>query len=173
MAVKRNSSEDDFRHRFKRDCPSVAHSAEEIIRWARDRGLRRIPRAGEKHDTLLAHLILGVGEHKIFTLETNGSVWILFEQLGARFPSTDAQKKREFFEELRRRLGELPGRRVGIKPSADKASWSLQSLDLPAFLAILSVLFTHFGSLEVDSWARSRLLSARWWLTRACSRRAG
>ena len=157
MAVKRNSSEDDFRHRFKRDCPSVAHSAEEIIRWARDRGLRRIPRAGEKHDTLLAHLILGVGEHKIFTLETNGSVWILFEQLGARFPSTDAQKKREFFEGLRRRLGELPGRRVGIKPSADKASWSLQSLDLPAFLAILDWVLTELRQHDDDTRARRRL----------------
>ena len=137
MVVKRNSSEGDFQNRFNRDRPDVARKAEEIIQWARDRQLRRTPRAGEKHDTLLAHLVLGVTDHKIFTLETNGAVWILFNQLAARFPSTDAQKKDAFFQELRGRLRQLSGRRSDIQPDADKASWNLQDLDVPGFLGIL------------------------------------
>jgi hypothetical protein len=150
VAVKRNSSEGDFQERFNRDRPDVASKAEEIIRWARERQLRRIPRAGEKHDTLLAHLILGVTEHKIFTLETNGAVWVLFKQLGARFPSTDAQKKEAFFNELRHRLRQLPGRRADIKSDADKASWNLQEIDLQGFLGILDWLLSELRRHDQD-----------------------
>ncbi len=137
MAVERNSTEEAFRVRYEQDSPEAARTARKLMQWGRDHDLRLRPRAGETHDTLLGFLELGAHEHKIFALETNGRVWILFSELLRRFPSTDADEKAAFLATLRKRLEMVPGGRAAPGSQGGKASWVLGETDLPAFLAVL------------------------------------
>ena len=137
MAVERNSTEEAFRARYEHDSPDAARAARKLVQWARDRGLRLRPRAGETHDTLLCLLDLGANEYKIFTLETNGLVWVLFSELTRRFPSTDADEKAAFLATLREKLEKVPGGRAAPGSQGGKASWVLGATDLPMFQEVL------------------------------------
>lgn len=137
MAVERNSSADEFRRRFEKDTPEAAHRAIALMEWAKERGLRYRPRTGPTHDTLLCWLDLGVGEHKIFQLETNGLVWILFGGLERRYPSQDASRRAAFREELHCRLETVPGGRAPKGSRNGKASWRLAHTDLTALTSTL------------------------------------
>jgi hypothetical protein len=160
VAVERNSTEEAFRVRYDRDSPEQARAARKLIQWARDRGLRLRPRAGETHDTLMCLLNLGANEYKIFSLETNGHVWVLFSELTRRFPSTDAEEKAAFLATFREKLEKVPGGRAAPGSRGGKASWALEATDLPAFLAVLEwsieELRRHQGELLSSSRRRSR-----------------
>ncbi len=137
MAVERNSTDAAFRTRYEHDRPEVAPIATKLMDWARERRLLQRPRTGETHDTLLCFLELGVNEHKIFALETNGLVWVLFSELQRRFPSKDASKKTAFLGTLREKLSEVAGGRAAPGSQGGKASWTLASTDVPALLRVL------------------------------------
>jgi len=137
VAVERNSTEEAFRARYEHDSPEAARAARKLIQWARDRGLRLRPRAGETHDTLLCLLDLGANVYKIFTLETNGLVWVLFSELTRRFPSTDADEKAAFLATLREKLEKVSGGRAAPGSQGGKASWVLGVTDLAVFQEVL------------------------------------
>ena len=137
MAVERNSTPEAFRARYEAHTPEAAPTAMALMHWAKERGLRYRPRSGPTHDTLLCWLDLGVGEHKIFQLETNGLVWILFGELERRFPAKDAGRRAAFREELHQRLEAVPGGRAGKDSRNGKASWRLRQTDLAALTRTL------------------------------------
>ena len=137
MAVERNSTLEAFRARYETDSPEAAPAAMALVGWAKNRGLRNRPRTGPTHDTLLSWLDLGVGEHKILQLETNGLVWILFGELERRFPSKDARVRAAFREALHQRLETVNGGRAARGSRNGKASWRLQQTDLPALTGTL------------------------------------
>ena len=137
MAVERNSSEETFRTRYEQDRPDAAPNAAKLVSWAKHRGLLLRPRAGETHDSLLCFLKLGANEHKIFTLETNGLVWIVYKELERRFPSTDVGQKAAFFTNLRERLQGVSGGRAAAGTQGGKASWMVASTDILALVTVL------------------------------------
>jgi hypothetical protein len=156
MAVERNSSADDFRRRFEADTPEAASQADALMKWARERGLRYRPRTGPTHDTLLCWLDLGVREHKIFQLETNGLVWILFGELERRYPSQDAGTRAVFREELHCRLEAVPGGRAAKGSRNGKASWRLTHTDLAALTSSLDRAIEQLRSGHQELLARRR-----------------
>jgi hypothetical protein len=137
VAVERNSSLETFRARYEADRPEAVPAATALLEWARERGLRCRPRKGPTHDTLLCWLDLGVGEHKIFQLETNDLVWILFGELERRYPSKDAGSRAAFREELHGRMETVRGGRAATGSRNGKASWRLTQTDLPALTRTL------------------------------------
>jgi hypothetical protein len=72
-----------------------------------------------------------VRERKIFQLETNGLVWILFSELERSFPSKDIAKRAAFREQLHQRLEQVSGGRAERGSRNSKASWRLAQTALP------------------------------------------
>jgi hypothetical protein len=83
---------------------------------------------------------LGVQDHKIFTLETDGLVWILFKELAARFPSKDSSEKKRILTEFEARLSDMAGGASPHNDYATQAAWRLDRLDTQAFLGVLDWL---------------------------------
>jgi hypothetical protein len=137
VAVERNSSEAAFRARYEADHPEAAPPARGLLHWANERKLNLTWRAGPTHDTALGFLRLGVHDHKMFTLETNGLVWVLFTELGRRFPSTRDGAKDTFLEGFRERLARVAGGRAPAGSRGAKASWKLEQTDMPALQGVL------------------------------------
>jgi hypothetical protein len=137
VTVERNSTEAAFRTRYEADHPEAASAARSLLHWANERSLSLTWRAGPTHDTALGFLKLGVHDHKVFTLETNGLVWVLFTELGRRFPSTTDGAKNAFLNGLRERLSKVSGGRARAGSQGAKASWKLEVTDVPALLSVL------------------------------------
>jgi hypothetical protein len=137
LTVERNSSDEAFRERYRQDTPEAAPIATRLIAWSRTHGLELRPRAGPTHDTLLCFLKLGGNEHKVFALETNGLIWILFAELERRFPSTEPEKAAAYFASLREKLGAVRGSRADASRWGGKASWRLKDTDETALTAVL------------------------------------
>ena len=159
MAIERNSSEEAFRKRYRQDMPEGAPVATRLIAWAKAHGLQRKPRAGPTHDTLLCFLKLGANEHKVFTLETNGLIWILFTEIERRFPATDHEKTAAFLALLREKLANVRGSRAESAEWGGKASWRLKDTDEAALIAVLEWVLAehrrHYNDL-LDSRRRRR-----------------
>ena len=139
MAVRRNSTEAAFRARFQQDSPAAAPAARRLLDWAKANALRLRPSAGPTHDTLLGALILA-NDHKIFQLETNGLLWVLFAELARRFPTTDPSATARFISDLRRRLDGVRGGRAKPGSEQSKASWKLALTDEVALIGVLDWL---------------------------------
>ena len=119
-----------FGDRQQLDRPADAATAAEIIAWARKRDLAVRWTTAPEMDSMTASLRLGVQEHKLLTLQTNGLVWVLVTQLSARLPILDEAVKTELIEDLRTRLLELP--RAGQSSSGKGAKIAFRLEDLRA-----------------------------------------
>ena len=154
MAVERNSTEAAFRERYRKDSPGAAPPALRLVDWAKRHGLRLRPRAGPTHDTLIGFLVLGANDHKIFTMETNGLLWVLFTELERRFPSTDRAAVAQFKSELRKKLEGVRGGRAAPGSDQAKASWRLEQTDEAALVGVLewvvAELRRHYDDLLDD-----------------------
>jgi hypothetical protein len=123
-----NSTRAAFSARQELDRPADAATAAEIIAWARKRDLAVRWTTADDIDSMTASLRLGVQEHKLLTLQTNGLVWVLVTQLSARLPILDEAVKTQLIEDLRTRLLELP--RAGQSSSGKGAKIAFRLEDL-------------------------------------------
>ena len=126
MSIK--STRAAFSARQDLDRPADAATAAEIIAWARKRDLAVRWTTAPEMDSMTASLRLGVQEHKLLTLQTNGLVWVLVTQLSARLPILDEAVKTQLIENLRARLLELP--RAGQSSSGKGAKIAFRLEDL-------------------------------------------
>ena len=138
MSIK--STRAAFGDRQELDRPADAAAAAEIIAWARKRNLAVRWTTAPEMDSMTASLRLGVQEHKLLTLQTNGLVWVLVTQLSARLPILDDAVKTELIEDLRTRLLELP--RAGQSSSGKGAKIAFRLEDLQAADAVGKLLKT-------------------------------
>src|ERR1044071_6912745 len=94
MALTTPGSVDTFKRRFLADRPGEAGFAEQVIAWAMSRHLVRKWSSAAAMDTLTCQATIGQYKHKILALQTNGLIWILFDQLLAVFPGSDTATRR-------------------------------------------------------------------------------
>jgi len=161
MVTATESSAESFKQRFSTNRPADLGLAEQVIEWATNKRLiRRWHTAGEI-DTLTCKATVGLESHKVLVLGTDGLVWILFNQLLSRFPSSDVAVKERFHKQLAQRLGKIAGGNTLPTAYKSKASWRLSDMDLPAFLGvtdwILSELRTsHANAVALHAANRAR-----------------
>lgn len=125
-----------FKARLLADRPADMGLAEQVITWAINKPLARRWTSGSEIDTLTCRTTIGQQDHKILTLETNGLVWILFNQLLSTFPSSDSAIRQGFHKQLVARLGTIPGGNTLPASYKSKASWRLRDMDLRSFLEV-------------------------------------
>lgn len=130
------SGQDTFLGRIARESATNLAAATRIVDWAKEHRLVRRYTSAERHDSLMCDLRLGQTQHKLFTLETDGHLWILFDQLASRFPERDVTAKGAFCDELKARVATLPGR-VSDSPTGAQAAWNLEEIDLDRFLNVM------------------------------------
>ena len=151
------SNERAFRTRFHADRPNVTAVADSILAWATAKPLKRKYTTAPDQDSCMCRYKLGVQEHKVLTLETSGLVWILFEELAARFPTRDTAHKTRILAEFEARLSQVPGR-ASSGSFATQAAWQLESIDTAAFLGVLDWLVDQLKSSYAETLGRDRKL---------------
>lgn len=109
-----------------------------LLRW----------KSGREMDSMMGFFQLGVQEHKVLTLQTNGLVWVLFDQMESRLPVSDAAERMRFMTELRARLLALPKADHKATASGVQASFRLEDLQNAGQTAAL---------LETLEWAMSSI----------------
>ena len=134
------SNRRQFQHRFRADNSKVAAVAEDIINWAVTQKLKVRYTTAPDLDSAMGWRVLGVQEHKIFTLQTDGLVWILFKELASRFPLKDQTAKRAMLAEFEHRLSKVAGSATQPETYATQAAWRLEKIDAPAFIEVLDWL---------------------------------
>jgi hypothetical protein len=107
--------------------------------------LKRVYTTAPDMDSLMCHFKLGVLNHKILTLQTDGLVWILFKELAARFPSKDKAEKTRILTAFEARLSEVAGGASTPGEYATQAAWRLDQMDTPAFLGVLDWLLDQLA----------------------------
>lgn len=119
-----------FTARLAQDRPADVETAEKIILWAKSRDLALRWTSATETDSMMGSLRLGVQEHKLLTLQTNGLVWVLVTQLAARLPIRDEDAKAKLLADFRERLMTLP--RAGQSASGKGAKIAFRLEDLRA-----------------------------------------
>jgi hypothetical protein len=150
-----------FRARLLADRPADMEFAEQVITWAINKPLARRWSSASEVDSLTCRATIGLQDHKILTLETNGLVWILFTQLLSTFPSSDATTKKGFHKHLVGRLGKIPGGNTAPGSYKAKASWRLSDTDLPAFLEVADWIVLEVKKAQVTAVALHAAKRAR------------
>lgn len=163
MALTTPGSVDTFKRRFLADRPGEAGFAEQVIAWAMSRHLVRKWSSAAAMDTLTCQATIGQYKHKILALQTNGLIWILFDQLLSGFPSGDATVKARFHKQLADRLGKIPGGNSLPTAYKSKASWRLSDMNVPAFLGVADWMLsdlqkTHEATVALHASNRTRHL---------------
>ena len=126
--------------------PDVASVTDSIIQWATARKLKLEYTTAPDLDSAMCRRRLGVQEHKIFTLQTNGLIWILFAELASRFPSEDEAEKATILQEFERQLALVPGGTSIPGEYGTQAAWRLDTMDWPAFFAALDWILAQLES---------------------------
>jgi hypothetical protein len=150
-----------FKARLLAERPADIGSAEQLITWAINKPLARRWSSASDIDSLTCRATIGLQDHKILTLETNGLVWILFNQLLSTFPGSDATAKTGFHKHLVGRLGKIPGGNTAPGSYKSKASWRLGDTDLRAFLEVadwivVEVRKAHVATVALHAAKRAR-----------------
>ena len=163
MAVTTQGSAATFKTRLLAERPAEAGFAEQVIAWATSRHLVRKWSSAGEIDTLTCQATIGQYKHKILTLQTNGLIWILFDQLVSGFPSKEATLKARFRKQLCDRLGKIPGGNSLPTAYKAKASWRLADMNLPAFLGVTDWMLgdlhkTHEATVALHAANRARHL---------------
>ena len=161
MPTATKGSLEAFKARLLADRPADMGIAEQVITWAINKPLARRWSSDSEIDTLTCRATIGLQDHKILALETNGLVWILFTQLLSTFPSSDETTKKAFHKHLVERLGKIPGGNTHPGSYKSKASWRLSDTDLRAFLGVadwivLEVKKAHVTAVAFHAAKRSR-----------------
>jgi hypothetical protein len=126
MSIK--STRAAFSARQELDRPTDAGTAAAIVAWSRKRNLAVRWTSATDTESMTGSLRLGVQEHKLLTLQTNGLVWVLVTQLSARLPFVDPAAKTQLIDDLRTRLLEFP--RAGQSASGKGAKIAFRLEDL-------------------------------------------
>jgi hypothetical protein len=120
--------------------PDVAAVAESIISWAATNKVKVHYTTAPDLDSAMGRRVLGVHAHKIFTLQTNGMVWILSRELASKFPSKGQEGKKLVLAEFERRLSAVAGGTSTPGQYGTQAAWRLEHLDSVAFFETLDWL---------------------------------
>ena len=126
MSIK--STRAAFSARQELDRPTDAVTAAAIVAWSRKRNLAVRWTSAPEMESMMGSLRLGVQEHKLLTLQTNGLVWVLVTQLSARLPFVDPAAKAQLIEDLRTRLLEFPRAGQSSSGKGSKIAFRLEDL---------------------------------------------
>ena len=126
MSIK--STRAAFSARQELDRPTDAVTAAAIVAWSRKRNLAVRWTSAPEMESMMGSLRLGVQEHKLLTLQTNGLVWVLVTQLSARLPFVDPADKARLIEDLRTRLLEFPRAGQSSSGKGSKIAFRLEDL---------------------------------------------
>lgn len=124
---KQSGSRTAFLERLALEHPDSVALADRLVRWARANDVVLRWSSAATFDTMIGWIVLGVQEQKVFSIQTNGQVSVLFRQLSNRVPVASDASREATLQGLAAYLPNLPATSFSATKPDDKAVWPLSA----------------------------------------------